>query len=1278
MKKRIFALFLSLTMLLGLFPSGAIAAGELPYSDLEPNAWYMEAVRYAHETGMMRGTGDGLFSPNATTTRSTVVTLLHRVEKTPEAKGETFSDVAEGAWYAGAVAWASANGIVNGMGDGTFRPDEVITREQFATILYRYAKFKGVDVSKTASLTQFTDADKISPFAREAMAWAVEVGLISGLGNGLLDPLGGATRAQAAAILMRYETKVAPAPVPTATPAPTPTPKPTKKPGSSGGGGGSSGGGSDPEPAKTALSSVTITRGGAAVTGTVAIGDELSLAVEPVAATYDAEWTVTNYTYTNAQDTKMVISAEVYAEYKGKTYITEGGETATYTVSEDTRIVGTGSACTVSVADASGRIAVKVTGKGDYTGTKTAAVDVKTTRAFIAAGETVARVAVAENAAYKDEDGNELEVTAHSVLSLTIEKKNEAVTESQMGLGSDPQTKKASLLRVIEKSAGAQEGSLSTDTDLSAAAYANVAVDLKLDQTPVHPVGETVVLLSAQELGITVPDADLNDYVFFAQHTNVDNDTELDPGKVVTVEGRQYVQFTLNGLSRVWIGNVPPRTVTFDAAGGAPTPGVQKVKFGGYAKYVEPPVRSGYLFAGWDHDMKTQNVLTDLTVTALWVEGQTAADDQLTGTWSPAPPEADSYTETKKDGRLTLTFAKKEGYTAGLSYTLTIAPPAGAVKFASASTAEGALAATEYKTITGNEAGLSITQAVTDAQGVPVDSSTNLYIKWADADGKPILLQSMTLTVGNAENYDTKTRKETMDVDRGLGRISAYLTGGKASVTVDGAETTKDLPDFEGAVNGYPQRWTENGETRLYLDLYFSFHESFYNLPELPNTQVDDRNYSGIKLVISPFEGESFSGVPTVTAIYRNADGDRDTPLETNVTLENGNVVVTSSKPLVDRYSTYVDYELTLDGKTQAISVQWSNHSTNNSKNAETWAQVLELLAADENAYVRYTGAEDITLTQPLTLKPNQDLYFRNSTKAVTMTIGKGGTLTLAGDDQSGAHLNLGNGSLVVADGGILATNSQNSDQSNFYHSYVRGMNDSKIVVEKGGQIQVPAYGYLQLDMNGGIQLREGSTAAIAGYLWFRGGTELSGSLTVSAQENRWNHAEFENGLTVTPTGKVTTQGERARFRVYGGLTNLGEITLVFKGNILSGATVNKGTLTVAANGILDMENMGYSIRNEGALQVDGEAYADATVLVNTGAITGSGILRIGEDFDFEAKYDNGVEYVDEGMSYDEKTPAKYPRYKFVRDPAATVEATVFIGELSNQGEGTCAVTVEK
>ncbi len=248
MKKRMLALFLSLVMVLGLLPTGAFAAGgELPFQDLEAGAWYLEAVQYAYETGMMNGTGENTFSPNGSATRATLVTLLHRMEKTPPAQGETFSDVAEGAWYAPAVAWASANGIVKGVGDGSFRPDDVLTREQFATILYRYAKYKGVDVSGAGDLSSFADADTVSDFAKEAMAWAVKTGLITGTGDGRLDPIGGATRAQAAAILMRYEKTGGTAgttdPAAMASGKPTATPAPTRKPG-----GGSSGGGSGSNP----------------------------------------------------------------------------------------------------------------------------------------------------------------------------------------------------------------------------------------------------------------------------------------------------------------------------------------------------------------------------------------------------------------------------------------------------------------------------------------------------------------------------------------------------------------------------------------------------------------------------------------------------------------------------------------------------------------------------------------------------------------------------------------------------------------------------------------------------------------------------------------------------------------------------------------------------------------------------------------------------------------------------------------------------------------------
>lgn len=184
----------------------------LPFVDVNAADWFCEAVRYVYARGMMGGTGANTFSPGGTTTRAMIVTILHRLEGTPEAgAGTAFTDVAGGAYYAQSVAWASANGIVNGFEDGSFRPGEAITREQMAAIFMRYARYRGVDVTAQASLDSFPDQAKVSSYAREAMAWSASTGLIGGM-DGLLVPGGSATRAQAATILMRLCVNVLEAP----------------------------------------------------------------------------------------------------------------------------------------------------------------------------------------------------------------------------------------------------------------------------------------------------------------------------------------------------------------------------------------------------------------------------------------------------------------------------------------------------------------------------------------------------------------------------------------------------------------------------------------------------------------------------------------------------------------------------------------------------------------------------------------------------------------------------------------------------------------------------------------------------------------------------------------------------------------------------------------------------------------------------------------------------------------------------------------------------------
>ena len=164
------------------------------FTDVPAGSWYEEAVNYVHEKGLMNGTSSNAFSPNANTTRGMIVTILARVEGV---------NTSGALWYAAGQKWAMDNGI----SDGTKMPG-VITREQLATILYRYAKQKGYDVSKSAALTAFSDADKVSGYAAEAMQWAVAEGLLQG-SNSKLNPQGSATRAQVATILMRFMEKIA-------------------------------------------------------------------------------------------------------------------------------------------------------------------------------------------------------------------------------------------------------------------------------------------------------------------------------------------------------------------------------------------------------------------------------------------------------------------------------------------------------------------------------------------------------------------------------------------------------------------------------------------------------------------------------------------------------------------------------------------------------------------------------------------------------------------------------------------------------------------------------------------------------------------------------------------------------------------------------------------------------------------------------------------------------------------------------------------------------------
>ena len=177
----------------------------LPFTDVSETDWFHDAVQYVYENGLMDGIGDNRFAPNNPTTRAQLVTILYRLEGEPAVTGESgFTDVEADTWYTNAVAWAAANGIVNGVSETQFAPGNNITREQLATILYRYAQAKGYDVSAFADLSGFPDAGDIQEYATQALSWAVAEGLLQGFEDDTLRPQGNATRAQIATILMRF------------------------------------------------------------------------------------------------------------------------------------------------------------------------------------------------------------------------------------------------------------------------------------------------------------------------------------------------------------------------------------------------------------------------------------------------------------------------------------------------------------------------------------------------------------------------------------------------------------------------------------------------------------------------------------------------------------------------------------------------------------------------------------------------------------------------------------------------------------------------------------------------------------------------------------------------------------------------------------------------------------------------------------------------------------------------------------------------------------------
>ena len=1219
--RKAMAALLAAVMLVGLLPTAALAAEPTSFADVEGH-WGAEAIATVVDAGLFNGIDENTFDPDGGMTRAMFVTVLYRLSD--KLDGETmsgtatFADVAADAWYAQAVSWAVAAGITQGYDSAHFGPDDLVTREQMCVFMVRFLNYMDYDLSDYTAGAPFADDASISSWAKESVYLAKAIGLIEGVGDNHFAPQDSASRASVAVIGARLMEKADELASAGEAPAPTETPAPSEKPSGGGGGGGGS--------TTVALNSVYIARDAVDVTGAaLRSGDEIYTYVAPENSVYTIRWLV-------------------------------GG------VEKSTERI-----YTVSALDAGQTIKAEVTGTSGYTGTLTSAATGKVV-ASVDITETdpdKAPVVVGETTEFVDDEGQRVEIPAEATVDLKVEPSTEAVPD-------DETLKIESAISDAHPGADVTTEVVALDVDL---AMTVPTADGEEETTAIHPVGETIVTLSKEALGLA-PDADLNLYTFIASHTNKSGEAETETGVVVTVGGMQYVRFVLNGLSRIYIGNVPPLTVTFDTAGGTEIAS-QKVKLGGYAIKPEPPVKAGWLFAGWDHDLTTENIIKDIKVTAIWVKGELATNDQLAGKWGVENGESiadttkpDNIAEpTVANGTVTIYVDDAATYPDNLRYVLHVIAPAGATQAAVGDTAEAAVNNESYSPVSDTFPG--IVAEVTDENGAIRTSNEILYIKWADENGVTLGLQSARLVVRTAQqapgDYDTQTRMETKTVNRGFGTVEYFLTGGRTASAV--------LPDFAGAVNGYLSRYY-NGTVSY--DYHLDTYGSFYNQFSSNGVTISDLDYTDIRIEITPFAGTSFNAndLPAVSASYYDGTTDESYTYNVDSTLQDGKLVLTCDKPEGTNINS-LDITLTQGDVTQNLSVDIDNY-VNETRHIETdnWSQALAYLAGDEYNSVTYTGTADATVTGSLTLATDQDLHISNADLVIS------GTLTLNGNQQSAAYVSVTRGGVTVVDGGVIATNSQSDEQTRYYNAQISAENG--ITVESGGSIQVPYCGYLRLDNRmGGFTLNSGANINTEGILYMERDAEseavntIAGTVTIPGNTHRQARLEVNDGLTLTATAQVVTTNA-GQFEVYGGLTAMAGSQIDTAGHAtISGRSQLRGSITVSS-GIFLLQNTGYSTYNYGTITVNSRASLDAsgTVLVNEGTITGGGTLRVGE-LDDVSLYDNGIEYVEapDGSSW---TPANYDRYQFTHEPAATVDVIYFIGELSNINSGTCDIAVEE
>ncbi len=1281
-------------MIFTLMPMNILAAGESAFKDITGSEYYAESAEKLSELGILAGYEDGTYGAEKTITRAEMAAIVCRIlgkeADAEKAKGKTeFDDVAAAHWASGYINIATEEGIINGDGDGKFRPEDDVKYEEAIKMIVCTLGYKVEPASDAANWSK--------PY--------IEIADMNGITKNLKGTKGTpANRGDIAVMSYSGILAVVPASVAPATPVASVK---------------------EGEYKTTQKVKLTTTTKGAAIyyttdgktptvkstkyTKEISIGKNTTLkAIAVKDGTFFSEVMTVKYTFKKATggggggggySSPVLRTANILVDNAanngekvkpGNTLtisVTDSGVTG-YTVKWNVGgVVTEDDTYTVTNFDSGKTIKAEVTKGGTTITTPSVSVEEKITINLEAAAPSTGTlpsdpVVVSQAASYYNAAGEPTTIEAGSTVEFNIEAENYDMVTDTERIADTLTTAMTDKINEVMQTSGGNVTAQELEN-----AFNFITVDAALQVTApeattaeeIHPVGDVILTFTAEQLGITLADGEsLSDHYIVAYHENKKGQTETQIAEIVTdAIGTEYAQFKFNGLSIIWLGNCPPATVTFNTDGGTAIES-QKVKFGGLVNtsLFENPTKNGYIFCGWNYDLAHLYIIQDLEVIAQWIEGTYLPASQFEGSWNVANGTEDFAVETK-DGSVKITANPEIVYDEGISYSVTVSPYDGAVSYAVSASAEGAMALDEYQSVDNI---LKVTADVTDENGV-IPGKTDAYIKWVDAEENVLALQAISITVDDGTGV-AETMIYTADVNRGIGTFEAYL--------IDKDGSAEALEDYVAFINTYLSG-TYKGYT---LDTYASWDEYRIN--------YDYSGYDTIKWVFTPFEGESFNSYSTKDFRYEYYSSDtwNEVNITPTITKSGENLIIEASldiSSLTAIGDVYLYGTIVADGKEQDISCDFWSYGTQEETQyveATTWAEVLSYLNSGIAYSINYSGSEDVVIDSYVAIPANCDVSMYDT----NVTIANGGTLMVMGQGSDyAAYFHAKN--IVVQSGGTIATNSR-EESGSYTHAGVSVKNS--IIFESGASLTIPTLGFLSFGGNtewdsetqtsknvATLTINTGVNVSVQQVLMINSFAEVNINSDISMNSTDWGNLYIRDNDAINIGGVITTAGN-AYLELDGDVTiaETGGITINCtnrnRENEINGPLYNNGIINVNS-GKLMLRNTGFASHNYGTISVasDSTIYLPGTKLINGGIINGNGVFEctLGDDY---TTYDSGTEYVevDNDEYYDAEKNERvyklidYSRYKFVRDPEATVDTTLYKGEIINEGTGSTANTV--